>query len=208
MSQNFDDIELEDLLEWMESGKDTMPPEIVAYALMLERIWGMYRRNFDFPNQEAIINYLVQVDGYKRYQAVKLLKDALIHFSSENTLPKDVWRNLLADKMMKCFTASIKVAKTAKDFLDAAKILKEIRETLQLDVEDIMEMEEDLMKQVQILTTDITMFGEDRVSRNELAQMIDNLPDVPEKIKEAAKLEVDRFPFRFLKSNENPRNND
>ena len=50
--QNFDDIELEDLLEWMESGKETMPPEIVAYALMLERIWGMYRRNFDFPNQD------------------------------------------------------------------------------------------------------------------------------------------------------------
>lgn len=203
---SFDDIELEDLLEWMESGKN-VPPKIAEYALMLEKIWGMYRRQFDFPNQEAIINYLVQIDGYKRFEAVKLLRDALTHFSSENSLPKEVWRNLLADKMMKCFTAAIKLAKTPKDFLESVKILAVIKDTLQLDKEDIMEMEEDLMKQIQILTTDIKMFGEEPVSRTDLAAFIDGLEDVPEKIKEAAKAEVDQFPLRFLNFEHNPRKN-
>lgn len=205
MKYSFDDIELEDLLEWMESGKN-IPPKIAEYALLLEKIWGMYRRQFDFPNQEAIINYLVQVDGFKRYEAVKLLKDALTHFSSESSLPKDIWRNLLADKMMKCFTAAIKLAKTPKDFLDSVKILATIKDTLQLDKEEILDMEEDLMKQIQILTTDIKMFGEEPVSRAELAAFIDTLPDVPEKVKEAAKAEVDTFPLRFLTHEHNPRN--
>ena len=69
-----------------------------------------------------------------------------------------------------------------------------------------MELEEDLMKQIQVLTTDIKMFGEEPEDRRAIAQFIDDLPDVPEKIKEAAKAEVDGLPFRFLNFEENPRN--
>ena len=49
MNYSFDDIELEDLLEWLESGKE-IPEKIQRYALLLEKIWCMYRRQFDFPN--------------------------------------------------------------------------------------------------------------------------------------------------------------
>lgn len=203
---NFDDIELEDLLEFLETGSPkNVPPKLLAYMQMLEKIWGMYCRMFEYPNKESIVKHLVIVDQLQRYQAVKLINDALNYFSAENHLPKVTWKNLIADKMLKSFTAAIRLAKNSRDFLDSVKILKEMADVLQLDKDDIMEMEEDLMKQIQVLTTDIKMFGEEPEDRRAIAQFIDDLPDVPEKIKEAAKAEVDGLPFRFLNFEENPR---
>lgn len=203
---NFDDIELDDLLEFLETGSPkNVPPKLLAYMQMLEKIWGMYCRMFEFPNKESIAKHLVIVDKLHRYQAVKLINDALNYFSAENHLPKTTWKNLIADKMLKSFTAAIRLAKNSRDFLDSVKILKEMAVVLQLDKDDILEMEEDLMKQIQVLTTDISMFGEQPEDRRAIAQFIDDLPDVPEKIKEAAKAEVDGLPFRFLNFEENPR---
>ncbi|MCX8533105.1 hypothetical protein [Chryseobacterium luquanense] len=204
---DFDDFELEDLLEWLEFGDPkNVPPKVASYMLLLEKIWGMYKRMFEFPNLESIIKHLVIVDEMQRFQAKKLVNDALTYFASENQLSKKTWKELIADKMLKSFTAAIRVSKTARDFKDSVLILKEMAVVLDLDKEEIGEMEEDLMKQVQILTTDIRMFGEEPVSRNDLAAFIDGLPDVPEKIKEAAKAEVDQFPLRFLNFENNPRN--
>lgn len=203
---NFDDIELDDLLEFLETGSPgNVPPKLLAYMQMLEKIWSMYCRMFEYPNKEAIVKHLVIVDKLQRYQAVKLINDALNYFSAENHLPKTTWKNLIADKMLKAFTAAIRLAKTSRDFLDAVKILKEMAVVLQLDKEEILEMEDDLMKQIQVLTTDIRMFGEEPEDRRAIAQFIDAIPDVPEKVKEAAKAEVDGLPFRFLKFEENPR---
>lgn len=203
---DFDEIELEDLLDFLETGNPkNVPPKLLAYIQMLEKIWGMYRRSFDFPNKEAIIKHLVIVDKLQRYQAVKLVRDALTYFAQENELSKKTWKELIADKMLKAFTAAIRLAKNSRDFLDAVKILKEMAAVLQLDQEDIGEMEEDIMRQLQVLSTDITLFGEEKQDRNSIAQFIDALPDVPEKVKEAAKLEVDQIPFRFLNMEDNPR---
>lgn len=203
---DFDEIELEDLLEFLETGNPkNVPPKLLAYMQMLEKIWGMYRRSFDFPNKEAIIKHLVIIDKLQRYQAVKLVRDALTYFAQENELSKKTWKELIADKMLKAFTAAIRLAKNSRDFLDAVKILKEMAAVLQLDQEDIGEMEEDIMRQLQVLSTDITLFGEEKQDRNSIAQFIDALPDVPEKVKEAAKLEVDQIPFRFLNMEDNPR---
>lgn len=203
---DFDEIELDDLLEFLETGNPkNVPPKLAAYMMMLEKIWSMYRRSFDFPNKEAIIKHLVIVDKLQRYQAVKLVRDALTYFAQENELSKKTWKELIADKMLKAFTAAIRLAKNSRDFLDAVKILKEMAAVLQLDQEDIGEMEEDIMRQLQVLSTDITLFGEEKQDRNSIAQFIDALPDVPEKVKEAAKLEVDQIPFRFLNMEDNPR---
>ncbi len=204
---DFNDIELDDLLEWLEFGDPkNVPQKIASYMFMLEKIWGMYKRMFEFPNMESIINHLIIVDNLQRFQAKKLVTDALTYFASENQLSKKTWKELIADKMLKSFTAAIRVAKTSRDFKDAAIILKEMANVLDLDKEEIGEMEEDIMKQIQILTTDIKMFGEEPIDRRELATFIDSLPDVPEKVKAAAKEEVDKFPLKFLNYENNPRN--
>jgi hypothetical protein len=207
MTMDFDDIELDDLLEWLEFGDPkNVPQKIASYMLMLEKIWGMYKRMFEFPNMEAIINHLIIVDQMQRFQAKRLVTDALTYFASENQLSKKTWKELIADKMLKAFTAAIRVAKSSRDFKDAAIILKEMANVLDLDKEEIGEMEEDIMRQIQILTTDISMFGEEPIDRRELATFIDSLPDVPEKVKAAAKEEVDKFPLKFLNYENNPRN--
>ena len=204
---DFNDIELDDLLEWLEFGDPkNVPQKIASYMLMLEKIWGMYKRMFEFPNMESIINHLIIVDNLQRFQAKKLVTDALTYFASENQLSKKTWKELIADKMLKSFTAAIRVAKSSRDFKDAAIILKEMANVLDLDKEEIGEMEEDIMRQIQILTTDIKMFGEEPIDRRELATFIDSLPDVPEKVKAAAKEEVDKFPLKFLNYENNPRN--
>lgn len=204
---NFDDIELDDLLEFLETGNPkNVPPKLAQYMQMLDKIWAMYRRGFEFPNQEAIVKHLMIVDGLQRFEAVKLIRDTFNYFKIENNLPKDTWRFLITDMMKKNYMLAIRLAKTTKDVRDANSIVRELGDVVGLDKDDILEMEEDLMKQIQVLTTDIKMFGEEPEDRRAIAQFIDNLPDVPEKIKEAAKAEVDGLPFRFLNFEENPRN--
>lgn len=205
---SFHDIELEDLLEWMESGGGKISQELSDYAMMLEKIWGMYRRHLDFPNEESIINYLVQIHKMQRFQARKLVNDSLSYFSADLQHSKQTWINLIVDLMKKNYIFAISLAKNTNDAVKSNAILKDMADILDLKTADIMEMEEDLMKQVQILTTDITMFGEEKVSRVDLGNLIDNLPDVPEKIKEAVKMDIDNFPFKLLKPGNNPRNND
>lgn len=169
---------------------------------MLEKIWGMYRRHLDFPNEQAIVSHLVFVNKMMRYEAVRLVKDALSYFSAEFAHTKETYKHLIADLMMKDYKFAIGLAKTSKDVKEANTILLQMAQVLQLDKEDIMEMEEDLMRQVQILTTDIRIFGEEKEDRFELARQIDALPDVPENVKERAKLETDMFPLKLLKTYE------
>lgn len=203
---NFDDIELEDLLEFLETGNPKkVPPKLTEYMLMLEKIWGLHRRGFDYPNKEAIVKHLMIAHEMQRFQAVKLINDTYNYFKIENNLPKDTWRFLIADMMRKNYMLAVRLAKSSKDARDANSIVRELGDVVGIDKDDIMEMEEDLMKQIQVLTTDIKMFGEEPEDRRAIAQFIDDLPDVPEKIKEAAKAEVDGLPFRFLNFEENPR---
>ncbi|KFF26851.1 hypothetical protein [Chryseobacterium vrystaatense] len=204
---NLDDIELDDLLEWLEFGDPkNVPPKIAAYMLMLEKVWGMYKRMFEFPNIESIISHLIIVDNLQRFQAKKYVTDALTYFASENQLSKKTWKELISDKMVKSFAMAIRIAKNSKDVYYSVLILREAANVLDLDKDEAGEMEEDLMKQIQILTTDIKMFGEEPIDRRELGAFIDGLPDVPEKIKAAAKDEVDKFPLKFLNYENNPRN--
>lgn len=200
MQTKFDDIALEDLIEWTASGSSKIPPKLQEYALLLERIWGMYRRHLDFPNSAAIINYLVTVNGFQRYEAKRLLTDAEIFFSSELQKPKDIWRAQIADLMKKNYVFAISVAKTAKDGKEANTILLQMAQVLDLSKEDVADVADDLMRQIQILSADVTLFGEEKEDRNELARQIDALPDVPENVKERAKLEIDTFPLRLMKS--------
>ncbi len=206
MKDPFEGIELDDLIEFLEVGDPkNVPPRLAEYMRMLEQIWGMHRRMFQYPNNESIVRHLMICHELPRPRCVQLVKDALTYFHRENQLSVETWRGILADKGLKAFTAAIRVAKTARDFKDSFSILLELGKFLKWDVEKLDSMEEEILKQVQVLTTDVEMFGLPKVNRQELGNLIDALPDVSEKMKEAAKAEVDGVPFRFLYSEENPR---
>ena len=179
------------------------PQELVDYMLMLEKIWGMHKRMFDFPNNESIITHLVLTQGYKRPKARQLLKDALEYFSRENQLSKETWRSIVAEKGMQSFVAGIRMARNSRDIKDSVWILLELGRFLGWDVPDAEKPDENFLRQMQIVTADIEMFDLPKVDRREISKWIDALPEVSEKMKAKAKAEVDGVPFKLLKNMDN-----
>lgn len=209
MSDKIQDIELDDLLLFLEEGDmREAPPKIVEYVQTLEMVWGMHKRMLDFPNNESIINHLVLSRGYRREKARQLMRDALIYFHSENQLPKETWRSIIGDKGMKSFVASIKLAKNSRDYKDAFSILLDLGKFLGWDQPDAEKPDESWIRQMQIITADLPMFGLPEVNRAEIGKWIDELPDISDKMKAAAKAEVDGVPFRLMYKEENPRKNE
>ncbi len=199
MSKFINDIELDDLLLFLETGNmQDAPPEIVEYVMMLDKIWGMHKRMLEFPNNESIINHLVLVNGLNRQKARQLVKDTLMYFHTENNLPKETWRSIIADKGLKSFTASIRLAKTARDFKDAFSILIELGKFMGWDNPEQEKPDENFLRQLQIVSADPTMFDLPQADRRAIGRFIDDLPDVPELVKKKAKKEVDGVPFKML----------
>lgn len=207
--KTFDDIELDDLLLFLEGGDmRNAPPKLVEYMQILEMIWGMHKRMLDFPNNEAIINHLVLSRGFRREKARQLVKDALMYFHAENQLPKDTWRSIIADRGMKAFVGAIRLTKSSRDYKDAVSILFDLGKFLGWDLPDAEKPDDAWIRQLQIISADLPMFGLPSVNRAEIGKLIDGLPEISDKMKAAAKAEVDGVPFRLLYKEENPRKNE
>lgn len=205
-TSEFDNIELDFLVAFLETGQtENVPDHVVAYMEMLEKIWGMSRRMFEFPNDSAIISHIMILYKFKRPKAMQLVKDAMLYFSRETMMPNEVHRSKLADLGMKAFVGAIRLAKSSRDFKDSFMILIELGKFLGWDTTQMDEDDENFIRQLQIVSSDITMFGFEKVGRQELGTMIDALPDVSEKMKQVAKAEVDGIPFKMLFGSENPR---
>lgn len=205
-SSEFDEIDLDTLIEFLETGNpENVPDHIVAYMEILEKIWGMHRQMFNFPNNQAIINHLLILYKIKRPKAMQLVKDALTYFHRENMLSNEVWKGILADNGMKTFVAALKVARSSRDFKDAFSILLDLGKFLGWNIEKIDVEDENFIRQIQVVTSDVTKFGFEKTNRTDLAAMIDALPDISPKMKELAKLEVDAVPFKLVFSENNPR---
>ena len=206
---NFEDISLDDLLLFLEQGNmKNAPPKMVEYMQDLEMIWGMHKRGLDFPNVESIINHLVLSKGFRREKARQLVKDAIYYFHLENDLPKETYRSIVADKGMKAFVAAIRLAKSSRDYKDAFSILLDLGKFMSWDQEDVEKADDSWIRQLQVLSADLPMFGLPSVNRAEIGKLIDELPDISDKMKAAAKAEVDGVPFRMLYAEENPRKNE
>lgn len=205
-SSQFDSIELNFLLAYLESGDtENVPDELLAYMELMEIIYGLSRRLFDFPNDSAIISHIMILYGFKRPKAMQLLKDAMMYFSKESIMPNEVHRQRLSENGTKTFIAALRVAKSSRDFKDAFMILLELGKFLKWDEDPLDEKDENFIRQLQVITSDVTMFGLDKIDRNELGSFVDHL-DIPQKMKDLAKLEVDKVPFKLLFTPEtNPR---
>lgn len=205
-TSQFDNIELEYLIAFLETG-DTknVPDELLAYMEMMEKIWGMSRRMFEFPNDQAVITHIMIMYNFTRPKAMKLVKDAHLYFSREAAMPNEIHRNRLSENGMKSFIAAIRVAKTSRDFKDAFMIILELGKFLEWNKDPMDEKDENFIRQLQVITADISMFGLDKVDRNELGAFVDHL-EIPQKMKDLAKQEVDKVPFKILFDPEqNPR---
>ena len=53
-TSNFDEIELEHLIEFLEVGNpENIPPELAEYLQILDIIWRLHKRQFDYPHNQA-----------------------------------------------------------------------------------------------------------------------------------------------------------
>ncbi|GEM_PF-2526159 len=205
-TSEFDNIELDYLIAFLETGEtQNVPPEIIAYMEMMEKIWGLSRRMFEFPNYQAIINHLMILYKLSRRKAMQLVKDAMLYYSREEMMPEEVHRQMLADRGLKCFVAALRVAKTSRDFKDSVSILLELGKFLKWDLTQMDQEDENFIRQLQIVTSDVEMWGLEKIDRRQLGNMVDALPDVSDKMKEVAKMEVDGIPFNLVFGAENPR---
>lgn len=205
MSNKLENITLDQIYEFLEYGNmQDAPPEIVEYMTLMEMVWRMHRRMIDYPDNDSIINFLTLTKGFKRPKAAQLLKDTLEFFYAENDLPVKTWRGIMADRGMKAFVAAVRVAKNSRDFKDSFEILFKLGSFLGWDLPEAEKPNEDFLRQLQVVTADIEMFDLPKAPRAEIAQWIDALPEISDKMKAKAKAEVEGVPFRLLYKDERP----
>lgn len=203
--KNFDHIDLDMLLEYLESGAMGNAPEgMVEYMQMLEMIWAMYNRHLDFPSNESIINHLVLSRNFTRPKAKKMVMEALTYFNDDKRQSKQMWNDRIADLGLKAFTFALQMAKSSRDIKDSIGILFKLGEYMGWDMPDVDKPDEEWIRQLQIVTPDIEMFGLEKIDKSKLKELVDNLP-ISDRMKETAMAEVDGIPFKLMMG-QNPRN--
>lgn len=208
MAIKMEDIELEDIQDFLANGvPDNAPPEIINFLQLLDKIRGMQLRFDKYSGRDAVINHLVNVDGYSRYLAGKYYDMAMEYFYADRQISKKAWRNIIAEKMDKAINLALAMAENTRDVTTTIKSLKDLYDVLALDESDKDEIPQELLqKPWKIYSADAEFLGLPKANRYELARQIDELPEISEKEKQQIKREAQVLDIKiFQDDNENPR---
>ena len=204
-----EDITLEHIYDYIENGNPSnVDPAIVSYLDMIEKIRGMYLRFDKWGSKDAIIKHLVKVDGLSRYFANRAYNDTLEYFYCDNTISKEAWRNIYAEKMERNINLATMVVKDVSDIAKVNRMIKEAAELRQLDKEETEELPSELFSRPwKLYSMDHDLLeGAAKINRHELSKQIDSLPELSEKEREVIKREAAILPPNlFLPVDENPR---
>lgn len=186
------DIDLDDVFSFMEKGDASQAPEEIVYYLeMLDKVHKMHLRVLRFGNKEAILKHLILVDGLSRYEADKLYSEMLIYFYADNRISKQVWRNILFEKMYNNAVAAELLAQSTDDLSKVNKMYTEAGKMRQLDLVDPPEIPaEALQPPNKVYITDPSVFGGKKINRVLLARQIDELEGFDEAEKTLMKQEA------------------
>lgn len=185
--KDLQDIELEHIYAFMESGSQKIPEEMAQYLDIMDKIRGMHLRIDRYGGKDAIVNHLIKVEGLSRYLANKAYGQAMEYFYADEDISQEAWLNIIIHKMDRNISLSQMLV---KDVSDAAKVnvmLKDLRDTViaaRPEKSDIPEGAYD--KPIKIFTLNMQDLGKKPQSKKELADFIKSLPEVPEKVKELA----------------------
>lgn len=195
-----EDINLEDIQDFIANGKpETAPNEIVQLLDIMDKIRGMYLRFNEFSGRDAIINHLTKVDGHSHYLASKFYDMAMEYFYADRAISKKAWRHRIAEKMEKAINLAMVLAKDSREVIASVKELKSLAQVLQLDQPDKDELPRELFdKPFKMYSLDAEFLGLPKINRYELAQMIDEMPEISEKAREMAKREANILPVKLF----------
>jgi len=170
-------VDLNILQHYITTGKSSgLPNDVVIYLELLEMVRSMYSK---YETKNFIINTLMApVYELSRKLATQLYFDALNFFYSDNSVKQKAWENIYADHMEKLAYYAIErdeIENARRCFMDAAKLRGVGRE------ERSEIPQEMLNRPVIIYTLDPEKVGLPMASRKELAEFIDNIPEISER---------------------------
>jgi len=198
---NIDNIDLQDIYEFMEKGSvSNAPPEIVHYLELLDKVRGMLLRIDQFSNDEAIIKQLLLVDGLSRYKASKVIDEAREYFYKDTEVSKKAWRNIYAQKAEKMLHFAMLTVKDAKEAIAVIKSIRDLVDIRGLNEPEQEELPDELFQRpmkLYSLDASISEFTSP-ADRNKLAKFIDELPELTEREKIRIKQEALCLPLTIF----------
>lgn len=203
-----DNVGLDDLKEFLETGNpDNAPEAIVQYIELLTRIHGMTLRIDKFGSKETVLKHLVAFEGLSRYKASLLYNEAIEYFNTDKEVSKKAWRNFYANIIDQEMNFSRRIQ---KDTADAKRIVEMAEKAANMRGafdEEIEELPEELFRTPFIVyTCDSELLGLPTVDRNRLSAQIDAYPELSEKEKIQIKREAQILPINiFPNEQENAR---
>ena len=173
-------IEIKDIQAYFSETRCTLPENMQLYLDQLELIRSMHQK---YKSKHFITNHLVTSRKITRQLAHKLYCDALNYFYLDNTITKEAWRNIYAEKL----DASADVAWHLNDMETYARNIVRAAEMRGLNQVDPPALPDDFYdRRVIIYDTDITKIGFKRESRAQLGEFIDAL-EITDSEKDAAR---------------------
>lgn len=170
-------VDLNLLQDYINAGKtETLPDDLVVYLELLEVVRSLYNK---YETKNFIIKTLMSpVYGLSRYLAHRLYVDSINFFYADNEVKQKAWEKVYADHLDNLAYYALEkddIETARRCFLDAAKLRGVGRE----EKADIPE--EMLNRPVVIYTIDAARAGIPAASRRELAEFIDNIPEISER---------------------------
>jgi len=195
-----EDIQLEDIQDFIANGvPEKAPSEIVQTLDVMEKIRGMYYRFNMFNGRDAIVKHLIKADGYSYYLASKFYDMAMEYFFLDREVSNKAHRNRLAEKMEKIINTAAVMAKDSREMLACAKELANVAKVLGLDQPDKDDLPQELFdKPFKMYSIDADFLGLPKINRYDLAQIIDELPELSEKERLMAKREANIIPLKLF----------
>lgn len=165
------------LQSYIQTGKvDALPDEIVIYLELLELVRSLYNK---YETKNFIVNTLMSpVYGLSRHFAHRIYFDSLNFFYTDNDVKQKAWEKIYADHLDNLAYYALEkddIETARRCFIDAAKFRGVGREEKS---EIPAEM---LNKPIVIYSIDPARAGIPTASRRELAEFIDNLPEISER---------------------------
>lgn len=203
-----DNIGLDDLKEFLETGNpDNAPESIVQYIELLTRIHGMTLRIDKFGSKEAVLKHLIAFEGLSRYKASLVYNETLEYFYTDKEVSKKAWRNFYAAILDQEINFSRRIKKDTADSKRIAEMVEKAANMRGAFDEEIEELPEELFRTPFIVyTCDSQLLGLPTVDRNKLSAQIDAYPELSEKEKIQIKREAQILPINiFPNEQENPR---
>jgi hypothetical protein len=197
---NIEDIDLQDIYEFMNSGDvNNAPEEVVLYLQLLDKTHGMIQRIRQFGTRQSVIKHLVLVDGLSSYKASLIYNETIEYFYRDENISKQAWRNLYASGLDQEINMARVLVKDVNDLEKISKMRERAAKLRQLDLVDPPQLPRELFdKPVKIYAMDAEFLGEEKINRLELARQIDDLDDLTPFEKEVLKQDAAISPIKLF----------